>query len=293
MRLPERSLHCILRNAVGGPSDTAKGRRKTMVYRSEAKRTMGMGRLDRLVAWASDRDAHILVVDDSEPNRVIAATMLTRCGLAVTTATSGHEAVVAAIAEDVDLILMDLAMPGFNGLEATRAIRALPGPEHRVPIVAMSANVMLAEEQERCRQAGMDDHLAKPFQKLDLLEVLARCLDGPGADTALDSETLKGLRRDLGPAAFSAVVSAFLGESWNLMQRLSVAARQEDMATVMQLCQTLLEASSACGAGDVARLARTIREDARIGDRGAVLSGCARLPDLLSATTDSLTALAS
>ncbi|HSK41798.1 MAG TPA: response regulator [Arenibaculum sp.] len=252
-----------------------------------------MGRIDRLVAWASDRDAHILVVDDSEPNRVIAATMLTRCGLTVTTAASGHEAVGAATAGDVDLILMDLAMPGYNGLEATRAIRALPGPGRRVPIVAMSANVVLPEEQERCRQAGMDDHLAKPFQKLDLLEVLARCLDGPEAGTALDNETLEGLRRDLGPAGFNAVVSAFLGESWSLMGRLSRAAREGDMTTVMQASQTLLEASSACGAGDVARVARTIREHARAGDRAAVSSGCARLPDLLSSTTDSLTALAS
>jgi CheY-like chemotaxis protein len=72
-----------------------------------------------------------------------------------------------------DAILMDLHMPKMDGLAATRAIRALKGPAGKTPIIAMSADVM-PNSIDRCRAAGMVDHLAKPVQLRALHDTLAR-----------------------------------------------------------------------------------------------------------------------
>jgi CheY-like chemotaxis protein len=81
---------------------------------------------------------------------------------------NGAAAVAAAATEDFDVILMDVRMPGMNGLEATRRIRALPGPRGIVPVVAATAQTF-GEQIELCRQAGMNTHLSKPFTQLALL----------------------------------------------------------------------------------------------------------------------------
>ena len=75
-----------------------------------------------------------------------------------------------------DVVLMDVMMPGTDGLEATRLIRALPGPEARVPILAVTASAF-AEDIEACREAGMDAHLAKPIELDALVAALARLTD--------------------------------------------------------------------------------------------------------------------
>jgi two-component system sensor histidine kinase/response regulator len=250
-------------------------------------------RLECLTAWAAARGGRILVVDDSEPNRIVAATMLTRSGFTAETASDGDEAVALAARGGFDLILMDLAMPGRNGLDATRAIRAMPPPADTIPIIAVSANVALADEQERCREAGMDDHLAKPFNRHQLLGIVARWLGGPGSKARLDGTAVEGLKRDLGQAAFAQVVSAFLAESRRLADRLTAAAGDGDLDTVARTSQTLHEAACTCGADDVGRLAAIIRRAAVQGDHGRVLEECTRLMPILDATTGRLSALTS
>jgi CheY-like chemotaxis protein len=74
-----------------------------------------------------------------------------------------------------DLVLMDVHMPGMDGLEATRAIRALAGPNSRTPIIAMTASVM-PEDRNSCLQAGMNDFVSKPVDLAALAEVLNRWL---------------------------------------------------------------------------------------------------------------------
>ena len=115
----------------------------------------------------------ILIVDDNEANRDILTTRLATQGYDLSEAADGEEAVAAAKAVVYDAILMDVHMPKMDGLAATRAIRALEGPGGRAPIIAMSADVM-PQSIERCRAAGMVDHVAKPVQIKALHEVLAR-----------------------------------------------------------------------------------------------------------------------
>ena len=88
-------------------------------------------------------------------------------------AEDGLQAVELVRAGPFDLVLMDMQMPLLDGLEATRRIRAHAGPG--LPIVAMTANAF-DEDRQACLQAGMDDHLGKPFHEGDLARVLAKHL---------------------------------------------------------------------------------------------------------------------
>jgi signal transduction histidine kinase/ActR/RegA family two-component response regulator/HPt (histidine-containing phosphotransfer) domain-containing protein len=115
----------------------------------------------------------VLVVDDEAMNRTIAREFLTRARHEVVCVDGGVAAVEAAATEHFDVILMDVRMPGMDGLEATRRIRALPAPHGKVYIVAVTAQAF-AEQIEICRQAGMDSHVAKPFRQSVLLSALER-----------------------------------------------------------------------------------------------------------------------
>jgi signal transduction histidine kinase/ActR/RegA family two-component response regulator len=106
----------------------------------------------------------ILVVDDHPINLEIAATLMTMAGYEVDQAESASQAIERARKTAYDLILMDMHMPEMDGLQATRAIRALPAPFGTAPIIAMSADA-LPTQVERCYAAGMVDHIPKPVQR--------------------------------------------------------------------------------------------------------------------------------
>ncbi len=93
------------------------------------------------------------------------------------TATDGAEAVRAAAARHYDLILMDLQMPQMDGLEATAAVRQLPGYEN-VPILALTANYS-DEIRQQCQQHGMQDFLSKPVTPPALWSAVSRWLNLP------------------------------------------------------------------------------------------------------------------
>lgn len=115
----------------------------------------------------------IMVVDDVEMNREFVQIALGREGHAITAVASGQAAIDALLGGQVfDLILMDVQMPVMDGLTATRAIRALPGAAHSTPIIGLTANA-LPEQVAACREAGMDDHLAKPVDLHLLIDRVA------------------------------------------------------------------------------------------------------------------------
>jgi CheY-like chemotaxis protein len=110
-------------------------------------------------------------------NLDIAASFVRLAGHRVTCAGGGAEAIAAAATTLFDAVMMDVQMPDIDGLEATRRIRALPGPNGRVPIVALTAQVF-TEQLEACRQAGMTGHLAKPFNEAALYAMFADVTPG-------------------------------------------------------------------------------------------------------------------
>ncbi|MBP7516051.1 MAG: response regulator, partial [Flavobacteriales bacterium] len=123
------------------------------------------------------RDLRILLAEDNDFNAMVAQDELADAipGVQVDVAANGRIAVELAQAKDYDLILMDVQMPEMNGYEATKAIRALPGSKSRIPIVAMTANVM-KEEVERCKEAGMVGYIPKPFKREELMTALIGAL---------------------------------------------------------------------------------------------------------------------
>jgi signal transduction histidine kinase/ActR/RegA family two-component response regulator len=116
--------------------------------------------------------AHILVVDDLETNRKLIGAYLAHDGHTLQFAGTGTEAVQVAAASAFDVILMDVNLPGLDGLEATRLIRRPETLNAATPIIALTASV-LPDEAARCLAAGMSDHLAKPISRSDLTRALA------------------------------------------------------------------------------------------------------------------------
>jgi signal transduction histidine kinase len=114
----------------------------------------------------------VLIVDDTPMNLEIARAFLIAGGHNVTCVESGSEAIVAVESTAFDVVLMDVRMPGMDGLEVTRRIRALSSERAKVPIVAFTAHA-LTEQVARCLEAGMDSHLAKPFSRDALLSAVA------------------------------------------------------------------------------------------------------------------------
>jgi signal transduction histidine kinase/ActR/RegA family two-component response regulator len=130
------------------------------------ERVMPPGRAGRL---ASTRVLDILVAEDNDINQEVIGAMLR--GHRLTMVRDGNEAVAAARGARFDLVLMDVMMPNLNGLQATAAIRAMPGPHAVVPIVALTANSMFGD-RERYLAAGMNGYVSKPIERQALFTVI-------------------------------------------------------------------------------------------------------------------------
>lgn len=119
----------------------------------------------------------VLIVEDNAFNAVLLSRLLDKLGYAATVADNGRGAVIAAFEARYDAILMDIHMPGMDGFETTRAIRAREEPGRRVPIIAVTANAQL-EAREEARASGMDGFVTKPVDTKRLAVLLAACSAG-------------------------------------------------------------------------------------------------------------------
>jgi CheY-like chemotaxis protein len=123
-------------------------------------------------ASAAAPPRRILCAEDNPYGRLILATILKELGHSVDFVGSGDAAVVTAGSGAFDLVLMDVTLPGGNGIEATRRIRALAGPAAKIPIIGVSG-LSSPDEEARARTAGMNDYIAKPVSPSRLAKAIA------------------------------------------------------------------------------------------------------------------------
>ena len=124
----------------------------------------------------------VLLVEDNDDNRVVYATMLRYMGYEVAEATDGEQAVALAHSVQPRVILMDIAVPLIDGLEATRRIKADPATAS-IPVIALTARALPAD-RERCIEAGCDGFLAKPCEPQTVVAAVRRFVSDPPAGPA-------------------------------------------------------------------------------------------------------------
>lgn len=135
------------------------------------------------------RLSRILIVEDVEVNRELVQILLEAAGHTIDTVSNGEEAVAAVQMKPYDLVLMDIQMPGMDGLTAIKQIRALGNPASQVFIAAMTANV-LPQQVRAFMKAGFNDHIGKPVRRDDLFRKLGEWLpEDTGVPEGVDLST--------------------------------------------------------------------------------------------------------
>jgi CheY-like chemotaxis protein len=139
-------------------------------------------RAERIKALAARNDLglRVLLAEDDPVSRYAAVRMLQRLGCVVTEVDNGQSALAVLLREDVDLVLMDIQMPGMDGVQATRILRTDPafGSKSDIPVVALTAYAG-QDDANTFADAGMNMHIAKPVHLEDLVEVIVRCVSKP------------------------------------------------------------------------------------------------------------------
>ncbi|QID19597.1 response regulator [Nitrogeniibacter mangrovi] len=225
----------------------------------------------------------VLVVEDNDINQQIARTLLESRGARVEIATDGQAAVDRLEDTSVagfDAVLMDLQMPGLDGFEATRLLRAQPRFA-QLPIIAMTAHAM-AEERERCLLAGMNDHVAKPIDPAHLFATLARWRGGPSgaaADAAPATTTLPsiegidldaGLRRMGGDEGlYLRLLRQFAQTQGDTPARIADQIAQGQVDGAEHAAHTLCGLAANIGAGALAAAAAQVETALRRGETDA------------------------
>jgi len=246
--------------------------------------------------------SRVLVAEDNAVNRKVVTTLLERSGHEVVAAEDGVEALaVLRRDDDFDVVLMDVQMPGMDGLEATRQLRTDPALAD-LPIVALTAHAMKGD-RERCLAAGMDDYVAKPVRAVDLAQVVARwsgrrqssrltptpspeATDGEGV---VDMEEARD-RCDGDEELLAEVVAAVLEATPRTVDKLVAAVGARDLEATARVAHglrgavSIVSARATMGAADsLEQAARTNRVDVLDVRLAAVRAAWAELVRALGA----------
>jgi PAS domain S-box-containing protein len=243
----------------------------------------------RLVSPASNGltplGLRVLIAEDDEVNRKVVSRMLGRIGCTAETVTDGFDAILSREDSRHDLILMDVQMPGTDGLSATAAIRKLEAARGlpRLPIVAMTAHAMPAD-QLRCLDAGMDGHLAKPVTLRILHESIARWSPGLGSvgDTGPDSFDLTDLiaRCDGDRRLVSELFDSCLTSVPETHRRMAEAASSNDWQGLAAQAHGLKGTARTIAAEGLALACEAIERAASIADSDATRLGLATVVEI-------------
>jgi signal transduction histidine kinase/CheY-like chemotaxis protein/HPt (histidine-containing phosphotransfer) domain-containing protein len=235
-------------------------------------------------------ERRILVVDDRSANRLVALALLENLGYTAEAVESGEEALDLLAEKPCSALLLDIEMPGIDGLETCRRLRAretaMGGTSRtpRTPVIAVSAHTS-EEEREMCFVAGMDGFLPKPVRAGELAALLdhwtmieAAVVRSSGQEEEPEpaavsiEERLAGLEalgRETGEAVLTEVVDAFLQQGEKDLAAMQRALPQGDGETLAAAAHALAGSSAILGAADLARRAGELARLARQGELGA------------------------
>jgi PAS domain S-box-containing protein len=224
------------------------------------------------------RALNILLAEDNPVNQKVASALLAKQGHTVTVAKNGFEAVEAMTGGAFDLVLMDVQMPGLDGFEATARIRALPGPQAKVPIIAMTANALKGDD-ERCLASGMDLYVAKPIQPQALYAALQRCVAARAAgDVRIDHGVLDRLAEQVGAETMEELVKDYVDNAGGpYLDNLKAAAASGDLTGVNHWAHDIKSLSATFGLVDLAARFLAVEVAAR---EGRIDDAIPPLPDL-------------
>jgi hypothetical protein len=218
----------------------------------------------------------VLVVDDHPVNLLFMRTMLELLGLeGFDEATGGEEALRLASRTMYDLILMDCQMPGMDGMEATRQIRASSGPSRSAPIVALTADAMKGAAQ-KCLDAGMNNYISKPVDRLKLVKIMedyletVECAPTAEEESEFSNEGVRGpspegqpLMFDRGrleefmggdSAAIGRIINTFFEQMGEDIERLEQALQSRNFDLWKGVVHKLYGACANVGAGALSEI---------------------------------------
>jgi len=211
-----------------------------------------------VLAPEPDRKLRILLAEDNATNRLVTGRMLERRGHSVVAVRDGAAALAAAAEAAFDLIVMDVMMPGMDGLAATQAIRALPGASAMVPIIGLSASTR-AEDEAACHAAGMTAFAPKPISAPQLAEIVQRVARQPAlqpAEPPLDPGALMDAAR---------AAEAFLRTAQSMLRDLNDLAAGGLFAELAARAEVLGQEARALGLPDLALAAEWLAANALAG----------------------------
>ena len=243
----------------------------------------------------------VLLVEDMEINREVAAELLREAGCEPVLAVNGEEAVRMVREQTFDIVLMDVHMPVMDGLTATRQIRSLESGA-RVPILAMTAKAMASDRAE-CLAAGMDGHIPKPIEPVVLWSKIRRwtrpagvarerreearvpAVVGAALPPGAALDTVQGLRRVLGKVElYQSLLRKFAADRRNDAERLAAALEAEQLVEARHIAHSLKGVAAMIGAESVRTSALTVERALRDPvDREAASAGVQALAQDLGA----------
>ncbi|MAT39160.1 MAG: hypothetical protein CL946_06115 [Ectothiorhodospiraceae bacterium] len=217
---------------------------------------------------------NILVAEDDALNRKLVEKIVKRLGHEVTSVTNGFEAIDAVEKGTIDIIFMDLQMPGMDGISATKAIMSKYGEEKAPKIIALTANA-IPQEKDKALAAGMVEFLPKPVEIQKLQEVLDRWIpvdESPveGQDQSSDvSEAAILVDRDAimqtkeldelaGESILDRLIQAFIKEGLQLIDEIDIAAEKFDSYEIERCSKTLIGMTRNLGLKEVAMISKRI-----------------------------------
>ena len=246
---------------------------------------------------------YLLLVEDNPINQALLLAMLRSAGHKVDVADSGNAAIEAILANQYDLVLMDVSMPDMDGIEATRRIRQLSHEAASVPIIAMTANVhAIIGYQDLCIAAGMDATAIKPINKTDLLALIEQWCGYHHQPISIESDQLTittpvmldesvllQLAEDAGMDNVDELLQLFMTELVVRRKAIKCALEQENLLEMSRIAHTLKSEAATFGAWCLHALVLEMDSCCKSANFVAVLEVAGRLLPCLDATLVALT----